>query len=66
MKRRGRVIVGAVAAIATFASLSVLTHRHHRMGMWHRNHCHEQCMEHQHSEKNATPVAPPPAPDTAR
>jgi hypothetical protein len=61
MKRRNRIIVGAVSAITTFALLVAfvgMRHRSHYGGMYH-GHCTEQCHWQQaEKQKPANPANP--------
>jgi len=71
MTRRNRVIIGAVAAVATFASLaSFVGMRHrHQHGMHHSKHCAEQCGDHaqkQDAPPKQTPAPVEPLPDAAK
>lgn len=66
MKYRSKVIIGSLAAVATFASLSALSWRHHRGHRGMHRHCMEDCRKGPEKEVRPAQTAPLQSPDTAR
>ena len=68
MKRPTRILIGAAAAITTFASLVALVgmrHGHIRKGFHYNQHCSEHCEKQQEPAKNPTIPMHNPAGKTA-